>query len=79
MGEEIESKKELREKKKASREKIGDYFLHLSQLTYTALVLGAVVMIFQSGKFSTGLFLMSIVGGIIAYVWAKVGEKVLNN
>ena len=37
-----EEKKERKEKDKTRREKLAGYFFNLSQLTYTALVLGGM-------------------------------------
>ena len=48
---------ESRERAKCQRETLGKYFYDLSKLTFTALVLGGIAMLFQSEKnvFSVGL------------------------
>ena len=42
-SENIEAKKELKEKDKVSRETLGKYFYDLSKLSFGAMVLGVVV------------------------------------
>lgn len=42
-----EEKREGKEKDKTRREKLAGYFFNLSQLTYTALVLGGMVLFFK--------------------------------
>ena len=39
-----------RERAKCQRETLGKYFYDLSKLTFTALVLGGIAMLFQSEK-----------------------------
>ena len=41
---------ESRERAKCQRETLGKYFYDLSKLTFTALVLGGIAMLFQSEK-----------------------------
>lgn len=48
----LAEKKEIKEKDKIRREKLSGYFFNLSQLTYTALVLGGMVLFFQGDNLS---------------------------
>lgn len=71
------AKEERKEKDKTRREKLSGYFFNLSQLTYTALVLGGMVLFFQNNKISTMLIAMLSVGCILAYALAKIGNNLL--
>lgn len=71
------AKEERKEKDKTRREKLSGYFFNLSQLTYTALVLGGMVLFFQNNKISTMLIAMLSVGCILAYDLAKIGNNLL--
>lgn len=73
----IEERKERKDKNKVRKEKLAGFFFNLAQLTYTALVLGSVVLFFQGNNLSFKLFAMLIIGGIVAYLWAKVGNNLL--
>ena len=70
-------KEEQKEKDKTRKEKLAGYFFNLSQLTYTALVLGGMVLFFQDNKISTMLIAMLFVGCILAYALAKIGNNLL--
>lgn len=59
------------------REKLSGYFFNLSQLTYTALVLGALVLFFQSERVTWMLVIMLVTGGIIATGLAWIGNNLL--
>ena len=72
-----EEKKERKEKDKTRREKLAGYFFNLSQLTYTALVLGGMVLFFQGSVISLKLLILLVVGCILAYSWAKIGNNLL--
>lgn len=69
--------KNLTEQNKMRKEKLAGLFFNLSQLTYTALVLGSAVLFFQGKDLSFKLFAMLIIGGAVAYVWAKIGNNLL--
>lgn len=76
-SEQLEIKKEGKEKDKVRREKLARFFFNLSQLTYTALVLGGMVLFFQGGVITLKLSVMLVVGCILAYSWAKIGNNLL--
>lgn len=76
-SEQLEIKKEGKEKDKVRREKLAGFFFNLSQLTYTALVLGGMVLFFQGGVITLKLSVMLVVGCILAYSWAKIGNNLL--
>ena len=72
-----EEKQSGRERDKVRREKLAGYFFNLSQLTYTALVLGGAVLFFQGGEISINLSVMLSAGCILAYALAKIGNNLL--
>lgn len=72
-----EEKREGKEKDKVRREKLAGYFFSLSQLTYTALVLGGMVLFFQGSEISIKLSVMLSVGCTLAYALAKIGNNLL--
>ena len=53
---------ESRERAKCQRETLGKYFYDLSKLTFTALVLGGIAMLFQSEKIEISMIGMFMVG-----------------
>lgn len=59
------------------REKLSGYFFNLSQLTYTALVLGALVLFFQSERVTWMLVIMLVTGAILASLFAGIGNMFL--
>ena len=71
------AKEEQKEKDKVRREKLSGYFFNLSQLTYTALVLGSMVLFFQGSKLNLLLSIMLFVGCLLAYALAKIGNNLL--
>ena len=75
--ENVKAKEEQKEKDKVRKEKLSGYFFNLSQLTYTALLLGGMVLFFQGDKISTILVVMLFVGCILAYALAKIGNNLL--
>jgi hypothetical protein len=75
--ENMKAKEEQKEKDKVRKEKLSGYFFNLSQLTYTALVLGGMVLFFQGDKISHMLVVMLFVGCILAYALAKIGNNLL--
>ena len=60
------------------REKLSGYFFNLSQLTYTALVvLGALVLFFQSERITGMLVVILITGAVLATGLALIGNELL--
>ena len=77
-SEQQEVKKEVKEKDKVRREKLAGYFFNLSQLTYTALVLGSIVLFFQGNNIAIVLVVvMLLLGCLLAYSLAKIGNNLL--
>lgn len=76
-SEQQEKKQERKEKNKMRKEKLSGYFFNLSQLTYTALVLGGMVLFFQQSKITFMLVAMFFVGCVLAYALAKIGNNLL--
>lgn len=71
------AKEERQERDKIRKEKLSGYFFNLSQLTYTALVLGGMVLFFQNNAISPMLVVMLGIGCILAYALAKIGNNIL--
>ena len=59
-----ELQKEIKEKDKISRENLGKFFYDLAKVTYTAMVVGGVVILFSDTMKVETFFMVSI--GIIA-------------
>lgn len=73
-----EVKKEAKERDKTRLEKLVGYFFNLSQLTYTALVLGSILLFFQGNNIAIILVvIMLTLGCILAYALAKIGNNLL--
>lgn len=72
-----EAKKEAKERDKTRREKLAGYFFNLSQLTFTALVLGGMVLFFQGDEIGLKLITMFVLGCILASVLAMIGNDLL--
>ncbi|HJA84017.1 MAG TPA: hypothetical protein H9785_08630 [Candidatus Bacteroides intestinavium] len=70
-----EAKKEAKERDKTRREKLAGYFFNLSQLTYTGLVLGGMVLFFQGSEFTFKLGVMLALGCLLAYLMAIIGNN----
>jgi uncharacterized membrane protein len=79
-SEQQDIKKESKEKDKVRKEKLATYFLDLSKITYTVLVIGLVITLFQNEQYKN--FLLDglvLIGSIIAFVFAKIGNNILKN
>ena len=81
MGNRIK-RQEMRRKRQEGmsirREKLSGYFFNLSQLTYTALVvLGALVLFFQSERITGMLVVILITGAVLATGLALIGNELL--
>ncbi len=72
-----EAVKEAKERDKTRKEKLAGYFFNLSQLTYTALVLGGMVLYFQGGEITAMLVTMLVIGCLLAFILAGVGNNLL--
>ena len=71
-----EVKKEIKEKDKTRRENIAKYFLDLSKLTFTALVLGTIAPSFINFAEVVNWHSLSI-GIILTALLANIGNKIL--
>ncbi len=68
---------ESRERAKCQRETLGKYFYDLSKLTFTALVLGGIAMLFQSEKIKISMIGMFMVGILLSVGLVFCGNKIL--
>lgn len=71
-----EEKKEVKESAKLTREVIAKYFLDLSKLVFTAIVLGGFVPIFTNNDISVSWGIVSI-GSIASICLALLGYRIL--
>lgn len=60
-----------------SRETLGKYFYDLSKIVFTALVVGSVVTL-VSEKQKLAYLVLAVVGAIACYIFAKIGNNILN-
>lgn len=77
-SEQQEVKKEFKEKDKVRREKLASFFFDLAKVTYTVLVVGLLVTLFQNKLYTN--YLMSalvVVGILLAFEFAKIGNNIL--
>lgn len=74
----LEKKKDRKEKDKVRREKLAGYFFDLSKVTYTVLVVGVLVSILQEKDYmNIPLDVVVLVGIISAVVYARIGNNLL--
>lgn len=76
-SEQQKAKTEVKEQNKVRKEKLAGLFFDLAKLTYTALVLGAIVLLFQSDEMTLKLSLMLAFGVILAFAWGEIGNNIL--
>ena len=73
-----EERKEKREKDKARREKLAGFFFSLSQVSFTALVIGIPVTLFKEELYDNYiLMIMLVIGIIFTIAFAKIGNNIL--
>lgn len=77
FSEQQQARTEVKEKSRTRREKLASLFYDFAKLTYTALVLGSIVLLFQSDKLDIRFISMMAFGGIAAYLWVKMGNNLL--
>lgn len=76
FSENIELKKEAKEKDKVRREKLGCYFLNLSQLTFVAWCLGGLSPLLTSTDTSINWYV--VIGGLtLTILFCIIGNKIL--
>ena len=67
---------EAKERDNLRREKIGGYFLNLSQLTFVALVLGTITPIYTDSNIGINWYVL-IAGMALTVILAIIGSKIL--
>ena len=72
-----ETVKSRKEREKVRKEKLAGYFFNLSQFTFTALVLGGVLLFFQEFTLSWGIMTMILSGTFITTIFAIFGNNIL--
>ena len=74
----IEEKKERKDRDQARREKLAGFFFNLSQVSFTALVVGIPVTLFKEDPYDNYILMIMIVIGIIFTIaFAKIGNNIL--
>ena len=74
----IEEKKDRKDRDKVRREKLAGFFFNLSQVSFTALVVGIPVTLFKEELYDNYILMIMIVIGIIFTIaFAKIGNNIL--
>ena len=77
-SEQQEVRKEVKERGKLSCEKVGSLFFDLSKVSYTVLVVGLPVTLFQNELYTNYLMIaLVVVGVLVAFEFAKIGNNIL--
>ena len=75
-SEQQEVRKEVKEKDKVRREKLASLFFDLCKVTYTVLVVGLLVTLFQNELYTNYLMIaLVVVGVLVAFEAAKLLQK----
>ena len=73
-----EERKERKEKDRTRREKLAGFFFNLSQVSFTALVVGIPVTLFKEELYDNYILMFMLVIGIIFTIaFAKIGNNIL--
>ena len=73
-----EERKEKREKDRTRKEKLAGFFFSLSQVSFTALVIGIPVTMFKEELYDNYiLMIMLVIGIIFTIAFAKIGNNIL--
>ena len=76
-SEQQEVRKEVKEKDKVRREKLASLFFDLCKVTYTVLVVGLLVTLFQNELYTNYLMIaLVVVGVLVAFEFAKIGNNI---
>lgn len=79
FSEVAEEKKEQRERKRASREKLAGFFYDIAKLVFAGLVVGGISPIFTDAA-PTFANTVIVVGGVILTIFmALLANRVMNN
>lgn len=74
----IEAREERKERDKTRREKLAGFFFNLSQVSFTALVIGIPVTLFKEELYDNYiLMIMLVIGIIFTFAFAKIGNNIL--
>ena len=78
-SEQQEVRKEVKEKDKVRREKLASLFFDLCKVTYTVLVVGLLVTLFQNELYTNYLMIaLVVVGVLVAFEFAKIGNNIVS-
>ena len=74
----IEEKKDRKDRDQARKEKLAGFFFNLSQVSFTALVVGIPVTLFKEELYDNYiLMIMLVIGIIFTIAFAKIGNNIL--
>lgn len=76
---ELEERKELKEKKKASREKLAGFFYDIAKLVFAGLVVGGISPIFTDIIPTAVNGAIVVIGIIITVILALLANRIMNN
>ena len=74
----IEKREDRKEKDKTRKDKLAGYFFNLSQVSFTALVVGVPITLFKEELYDNYILMTMIVIGIVFTIsFAKIGNNIL--
>ena len=74
----MEERKDRKDKDKTRKDKLAGYFFNLSQVSFTALVVGVPVTLFKEELYDNYILMTMIVIGIVFTIsFAKIGNNIL--
>lgn len=73
----VERKKERKEKDKTRRDKLAGFYFNLAQLAFTVLVLGSFATYFQNFEITLGVVCMLCLGIVSVVGFAIAGNYIL--
>lgn len=75
--EQYEVKSEVKNLNKSRKDNLAKYFLDLSKLTFTALVLGGVLSLSKDDVVNMSLGVMMVAGILLTILLARIGNNIL--
>ncbi len=74
----VEKREDRKEKDKTRKDKLAGYFFNLSQVSFTALVVGVPITLFKEELYDNYILMTMIVIGIVFTIsFAKIGNNIL--
>ena len=78
-SEQMEIKKEAKEREKTRKEKLAEYFFSLSNTTFGSLVIGVTLLMLQAdANYNVNVIFIMLAAGLLFFiVLAKIGNNIL--